>query len=260
MSSVLASGRIGGRPGRALHAFLAGLWLGLLSDSQLIALDQRYYSRDRSYRTVAFNERGLWEWEQQAVDRCFAAGSRIVVPGCGGGREVLALLRQGFDAVGYEPHPALVGHAQRFLAEHGHPGRARPCPRDAFPAGERCAGVLVGWGVYSLIAPRSRRIAFLSGAAAALGDGRPLVLSCFQRSGRGRQLALSAALANVIRTTRRRPRLERGDVLAPNRVHVFEAAELACELAQAGFELEDLAGLAQSAPGIRYARAIGRVA
>jgi hypothetical protein len=260
MSSVLASGRIGGAPGRAAHALLSGLWLGLLSEHQLTELDERYYEIDTTYRSAAWNERGLWGWEQQAVARCFAPGSRIVVPGCGGGREVLALLEQGFDAVGYEPHVALQSYAAGFLAGRGHPGRAMPCPRDRFPAGERCAGVLVGWGAYSLIAPRSRRVAFLTEAAAALERPGGLILSCFERSGRGWGLKLAAGLASALRRIRRLPPVERGDALAPNRVHVFERSELASELLDAGFSPESLSAVAPAAPGVRYTRAICRLA
>lgn len=258
MRSVLASGRIGGRPGRVVHGTLSGIWLGMLSDRQLRALDERYYSLAAVYRTAEWNERGLWPWEQEAVRRSFTAGSRIVVPGCGGGREVLALLRCGFDAVGYEPHPALAAYAQRLLEERGHPGKAFACGRERFPAAGRCDGVLFGWGAYSLIAPRRRRIAFLAAAAAALAHGGAVVLSAFERPLPGREFRLTAAIANRLRGVRRAPGVELGDSLAPNRVHLFTGEELAGEIAAAGLRLDGVAPAAVEDAGIGYLRAIGR--
>jgi hypothetical protein len=258
MASVLACGRLPDRLGRAARAGLGGLWLGLLDEPQLRALDERYYARDPLYLSTGWNERGLTPWEREAAETSFAPGSRVVVLACGGGREVLALLNAGFDAVGYESHPDLLAFAKRFLAERGHSGRARFVPRDAFPADEACTGVLVGWGAYSLIAPRQRRVALLHDAARATVAGGAVILSFFERPGRGRELRMTAGLASWVRRQRGRGPIELGDALAPNRVHVFTRSELDRELAEAGLMLESYRQVAMGDETTAYVCAIAR--
>ena len=94
----------------------------------------------------------MHSWEAAAVEANFAPGSRVVVTSAGAGREVIALLQQGFDAVGYEPNRTLVATGSGLLAELEHGERLRTCDRDAFPdAAAPCDGIVVGWGGYSLI-------------------------------------------------------------------------------------------------------------
>jgi hypothetical protein len=257
MRSVLAAGRLPGTAARAARAVLGGVWLGLLSESRLRALDEEYYRRDGTYRTAAWNERGLWEWEHKAVVGGFTPGARVIVPACGGGREVLALLRAGFDAVGYESHPQLREFAAALLTQRGFPGRILPMARDRFPPAARGEGVLVGWGAYSLIAPQARRVEFLQAAAAAAGAGA-VVLSGFAGAARGRELRLVASVAGGLRRLRRRPAVELGDTLAPNRVHVFTASELTLEIARAGLQTVRLEVVARAGDGVDYACAVAR--
>lgn len=256
---MLASGRVRGTGGRALRATLSGLGLGLLSEAQLRALDEHYYDTDPQYRTAAWNERGLMPWEREGVKQNFAGRSRIVVPACGGGREVLALAAEGFDPIGYEPHRSLQGYADGFLAEHGHPGRARSAPRDEFPSDSGpCDGVLVGWGAYSLISPRAARVRFLRDAARATETGGPVMVSLFAGAAYGRALRLTARLATVLRRARGAAPTELGDTLAPNRVHVFTQRELMAELREAGLSPDSYRVVAPATDGVDYACAIGR--
>jgi hypothetical protein len=259
MRVVLASARLGGRTGRAARAAVSGTCLGLLSEDQLRGLDERYYDVEELYRTPAWNERGLTWWEQEEIERSFAGRSRIVVAACGGGREVLALLAGGYDAVGYEPHPALRAFAESLLRAHGQAGRALAAERDQFPGHGPCDGVLVGWGAYGLIAPRERRVGFLRDAAAATAPGGPVMLSFFHRSVHGRDLRVTARMAGWLRRRRGGPPVEIGDTLAPSRVHVFTREELEHELLDAGLVLGSYRVLMEADPVTSYACAIGLV-
>jgi SAM-dependent methyltransferase len=247
---------------RALRAVLNAFWLGVLSDDGLRALDEHYYARTDLYRRDDWNERGLFDWEERLVGEHFEGGSKIVVPAAGGGREVLALVEAGFDAVGYEPHPGLAAYGQEFLAIRGHQDRIRQGQRDEFPvldAGSVDA-VLVGWGAYSLIHGRDRRVAFLAGARHALSAGGPLLLSFFERPGSRRELEWTAAAANLIRRLLGRRLLEPGDTLAPNLVHIFSRDQLESELTAAGFELVAYELVQTIEDGTRYASAVARAA
>jgi SAM-dependent methyltransferase len=225
---------------RATRGALAGLWLGVLSDAGLRALDERYYDAEAVYRTADWNERGLFDWERALVDEHLAGGERVLVPGCGGGREVLALLEDGFDAIGYEPHPGLAAYAGELLAARGHPDRVHESPRSRLaPGAHRCDCVMVGWVAYSLVPGRAARVRFLAEARECLLPGGSVILSFFAAAQHGRQLRATLAIANALRAARGRARLELGDTLAPNLVHVFTREELAEEVSAAGLALAE---------------------
>jgi hypothetical protein len=258
--AALASGRLPRGLERAARGALAGLWLGVLSDDELRALDEAYYDSEDVYRTADWNERGLFEWERRLVDEHFDRGGRVVVLGCGGGREVLALVEAGFDAVGYEPHPALAAYANDLLAANGHPGRVHDAPRGELPPAAPAAdGLIVGWGAYSLVRGRAARVRVLAGARERLRAGAPILLSCFEASRHGRELRAVRGIANALRRPRGREPVELGDTLAPNLVHVFTATELAGEVAAAGLELADHRRVAEADPSVSYAAVVARV-
>jgi len=234
----------------ALNACFDGFWLGLLDREALERLDEHFYSdghdelagRVFSYRDDEHNRSGLHPWEQAALERHLPPGGRVIVTGAGGGREVLALLERGFDAVGYEPNPTLVAAGAELLRELGHAGRLRGSGRDAFPdGGERADAVLVGWGSYMLIAGSERRVAFLRAARAALPGGAPLLCSFFVRPPDARYFRILARTANAVRRLRNRERVEVGDTLAENFVHRFTREEVERELALGGFRMVEFA-------------------
>lgn len=257
MRSVLATGAGHGRARRVLHAAISGLWLGVLSEQQLTALDEHYYETDPTYRTDGWNARGLWDWERETVTSAVPPGGRVVVAACGGGREVLGLLRAGYDAVGFESHPVLSAFGQAFLAERGHPGRVRQAERDRFPRIGPADAVLIGWGALSLIAPRERRTAFLRDAAGCAPDG-PVIMSVFTRSRIDRSLRLTAGLADPLRRLRRSNGVEVGDTLAPNRVHVFTREDVERELDEAGLVITAWSVVGAANEVTEYACAVAR--
>jgi SAM-dependent methyltransferase len=234
---------------QAWRATVNGLRLGRLDDDALRALDERYYATTDLYVTDEWNERGLMDWEQSAVAELFAPGARLLVVGCGGGREVLALLRAGYDATGAESHPDLSAYAADLLARHGYAGRIEPVGRDEVPAGPACDGLIVGWGAYSLIHGRGARTTFLTAARGRVRAGGSVLVSCFGHDAPGRELALTARLANGLRRVRGRAAVEVGDTLVPNRARIFTREELADEARAGGLELTywQLLGIADGA-------------
>jgi len=242
--------RLRARLERALADVPDGVWLGLFDREKLAVLDAQFYAQATEpveggragYDAAEWNRQGLWEWEAAAVDAHFPPGGRVVVTGAGGGREVLGLLGLGFDAVGYEPNADLVAAGRRVLAQDGHGDRLRPMERDAWPADAgACDGVVVGWGSYTLIPGRANRVAFLRRLRGALEPGAPVLVSFFVRGNEATSRRI-AQVANVVRRLRRAEPVEVGDGLVPNFVHGFVEAELAAELAEAGFGLVHYAG------------------
>ncbi len=230
------------------NAVFDGFWLGMLDRDSLAHFDELHYEtrRERAgdgaayrYDDDQWNLRGLFDWERAAIEKHLPSSGRVVVTGAGGGREVLALLERGYDAVGYEPHPQLVRAGAALLERRGHGQRLFVSGRDEFPAEvEACDAIIVGWGSYALIPGRRRRIEFLRGAHACLPAGGPMLVSFFAREGGERLLTTVSRTANLVRRVRRSEPTEVGDALSPNFVHLFTDEQLRSELEAAGFVVE----------------------
>lgn len=220
-----------------------GLWLGALSPDTVHRLDELYFGREEMYADARHNESGLFWWEQDAVDRLFPDGGRVVVTAAGGGREVLALRRQGYDAVGYECNEELRAAGAALLERAGEPPCVLGSPRDEFPevTGSFDAGI-VGWGGYMHIQGSAARVAFLRGFRAALHDGAPVLVSFAIRSGDGPYHRAVARVGARLRRMRGLPSVELGDGLIPHYVHWFTRAEFGREAERAGFELAEWSG------------------
>lgn len=220
----------------AADVAFTGFWLGVLSRRALHAVDEAVYRRGTAYRGEAHNRRGLFAWERTALETHFPPSGRIGIIGAGGGREVLALSAQGYEAVGYECNAALVAAAQTLLGD-GSRGSVTLLPRDQAPCGELFDGVVVGWSAYMLIVGRAARIRFLRAVRGALVPGAPVLLSFFTRSGDGGRLGAVAQVAGGLRRVLGREAVDVGDDLAPNYVHRFSPREVREEFAAAGFVL-----------------------
>lgn len=263
---AVASRRVGGPIRKGLLAALAafdGVWLGVLDRMELDALDEDFYAHEAGedvegrflgYCDEAYLRSGLFDWEEEGLE-AFPATGRLVVTSAGSGREVLALVKKGYDAIGFEPNAALVSAGAAHLGKLGFcSARLRLAERNFFPAeAGSCDGVLVGWAGYMHIVGRSRRIDYLRLARASLAAGAPLLLS-FKLRTDSRYFRLSAGIANAIRRLRRSPQVELGDVMMPTYLHLFTLGEISSELAAAGFEVERLEAVPY---GYAVARATG---
>jgi hypothetical protein len=254
LRSYLAGDRLVERVVDTLRGVWDGWWLGLLDDEQLALLDGAYYDGEAVYRTEAHNRRGLFDWEEHVVSEHFAPGSRVVVTGAGGGREVLALLSRGYDAQGFEPNQALAAFGSALTSADGHGERVTLSTRSGWPEGVAPSdAVMLGWGSYMLVPSRSARIDLLRAASAATGGRGPVVLSYFTLPKERRQFHVAARVATVLRRLRRREPPLLGDALVPNFAHHFTRRQVAEEVAAAGLALTE-SGLS----GGGYGWAVGR--
>jgi hypothetical protein len=220
-----------------MQSCFAGFWLGILRRDTFHAIDQLFYDQSAKYSQDAYNRQGLWKWEQEIISRYFAGCRRLLVGGAGGGREVLALSKLGYEVDGFECHPGLAQFANDLLQREGFGARVHRAERDQCPQlGEEYDGLVVGWGAYMLIAGRQRRIAFLKAMRAQAREGAPILVSFYDRAGSESRFKLIAAIGNVLRWLLRREPLDVGDDLAPNYVHYFTREQIAAELHEVGFD------------------------
>jgi hypothetical protein len=231
-------------------AAFKGVWLGLLSRDSLAVLDEWFYSgangepatRYEDYQAEAYNLSGLHDWETHAIQDHFPEQGRVLVFAAGGGRELVALHRLGYDLDGVECHPGLNEAANALLTRHDIPAAVHLGPRDGLPDEiaanrGRYDGVVLGWAVYTLIRGRSARIALLRQMAACLSrDGR-LLLSFYPRTGDPLHFRVIARVGRVVSALTRGERVELGDDLVDCYYHRFSELEVRSEVAEAGLEL-----------------------
>jgi len=227
---------------RLATAIHEGLWLGGLSADELNAVTAAHYGQSQESTSPEGNLRGFFDWERNAVERYFRAGSHVLVAGAGGGREVLALRRAGYSAEGFECNPALVD-ASHAIFDQLHEARGVfLCPPDQVPPGSSSySAVIIGWTAYSHIPSRQRRVAFLRALRKRTFPDSPVLLSFFARPGSSPYDVLAFRVANSIRSLvggRKEP-VELGDHLNWSYSHWFTREEIESELRDAGIRLVD---------------------
>jgi SAM-dependent methyltransferase len=185
---------------------------------------------------------GGWMPFERAAGEWVARGERVVVVGCGTGRDMLPLIQRGCTVIGIEPAASAVHTARQVfplasvrLIIGYIEDVAVPAPQDVY---------WFSWYVYSYIPVSARRIQTLARLRQTLAPGGRVVLSYMQGSGGVRGVWLGRLVA---RFTRNDWLLEPGDVPVPigNHVgvmHYFSPGEIEREARAAGFEVTLLPG------------------
>jgi hypothetical protein len=242
---------------KLLTALHEGCWLGWLRADDLNAVTKELYRTSQWYKSTEHNLSGLFDWETAALACHFRPESRILVAGAGAGREVLALRRAGFQAEGFECSPTLLQASQTIFQQLGELDSVTPCAADLVPAGPAIYdGIIVGWGAYTHIPTKQRRIAFLRALRDRALPHSPVLLSFFTREQDSRYEKAVYQTARIWRFVlcHRKETLDRGDRITLGQfVHFFTRDEVEAELRAAGF---DLAHFSQE----NYCHAVGKAA
>lgn len=227
-----------GRLGTGLQAIHDGFWLGVLSYEQHLRLTEQLYSGRTQWSDDARNRAGLAPVEELPVRRYIPAGAHVLVAGAGGGREVLALSRMGYDVSGFDCNRALVAYGNRFLEREGCDVQMTVAPANHFPPpAEGVSAVVVGWGVYIHIPTREQRLAFLTEARDRLSPSGVMVLGFCARDPDSTFYRAIATIANTIRGVTGRERVPIGVKLEPTLEIHATPEEIAKEVTEAGFEV-----------------------
>ena len=224
---------------RFANAIHEGFWLGCLNADELNAVTAEHFDQSEYYESTEHNLSGFFGWEKSVLDRFFRRGSRILVAGAGGGREVLALRKAGFDAEGFECNLPLVRASEQIFDRLGESKYVTLCEPDSVPQGPRIYdGLVVGWTVYTHIPTKARRVAFLQALSQRALSNSPLLISFFARHSSSSDDVLVYRTARLCRflLRRRKEPLEVGDRISYARfVRWFTSDEVEAELRTAGF-------------------------
>ena len=221
-----------------LDAISAGFWLGVMGEKSLEYSDELYYNRTKYYTEDKYNESGLFEWEKVMISKHFTKVRSILLIAAGGGREVIALSKMGFEIDSYECNPSLIEFGNDLLEKNKINSRIRYLSRNSVPGEVRkYDAVIIGWGAYSLISGSKKRISFLSSLYPFLQEGSVLMVSFIYLGKRTTKEKIIKNVSDFLRFFRGINRREIGDRLVPNFIHYFTEEEVRSELIRSEFRV-----------------------
>ncbi|RMF96756.1 MAG: class I SAM-dependent methyltransferase [Candidatus Schekmanbacteria bacterium] len=223
---------------QAIQLPFEAFWLGISNKEFLHDIDKYYYDINPTYHSAEYNNQGFFEWEEKAVREHFSECRTILVAGAGAGREMLALIEEGFEVCGFDCNESLVNLAHKNIEEKGYSAKVFLSDRDdTADIDEIFDGIIVGWAVYMHIPERESRVEFLKKIRRNIKTDGPLLLSFFVRKGNPKNFQLLTSMANIIRKLLGKKKIDVGDRLAPNFIHYFTKDEIEKELSCARFSL-----------------------
>jgi SAM-dependent methyltransferase len=208
-----------------------------MSISDLRAADAHYWA-DFAANPPPEPAGGWYDWER-GVAGLAAPGVRVLLVGCGSGRDLVQLLRAGCIVTALEPSAAALTLARSRLSAAG----LRATLRQEYFEESGIDGpfdlMWLSWHVYSYIPWSRRRVAAMRRARGQLAPGARVVLSAIRRPPQSRVTQLSSKIFPCVRADWR---LEPGDVLTRpdghyHYEHRFGAGALERELEAAGLRI-----------------------
>jgi SAM-dependent methyltransferase len=186
-------------------------------------------------------DRGLFSWEELLVNRFVKPHDRILVVGCGTGRDLVALSARGHDVTGVEPAPAAVALAREGCASRGVAAAIVHGYFEDVVLTTRFDVIVLSYLCYGYIPESVRRVDVLRKARGLLTPGGRILLSYAGHRERRRSKRF-AVIEQGARLRRSDWRPEEGDVIHPIFVghprfhyeHIFVPGELEAEAAAAG--------------------------
>jgi SAM-dependent methyltransferase len=186
---------------------------------------------------------GLFEWEKEFYGRFLRPADRVLLVGCGSGRDLVPLLEQGHRVEGLEPVAVCADMARARVARHGLTAAIHTADiTTTHPAGLFDV-VIFSWCCYSYLPLRVRRLAVLRSVRDHLAPGGRILISYIRAHPAPRRLPWRLArLASQLSRADWRP--EYGDVFVARHdtggihfEHRFQPAEIEAEARGAGLSV-----------------------
>jgi SAM-dependent methyltransferase len=214
---------------------------GLLRRDELQSASVDQY---RAFNVSAFDvDSGLSPAEQVFYSRFLRHKDRILLAGCGTGRDLIALQQLGHDVTGLEPIPEVVELARQHLARRGLSALVQTGLIQNAELGGRYNAIVFSNGCYSLLQGSAVRIATLSRVAEHLTPAGRIIVSyhpASRQSHLGRWLTKTTAWLSGSDWVAEAGDTFARDLYVPGLIryhHAFEPAEFARECEAAGLTL-----------------------
>jgi 2-polyprenyl-3-methyl-5-hydroxy-6-metoxy-1,4-benzoquinol methylase len=212
--------------------------LGRCNTAELERRTIAYYEQGTPFDEAHYLAQGLQGWEVDAICKHFPSKGRILLAAAGGGRESRALEAMGYEVASFDPSDRLVNRFRELTNDGRKIVRSTPTAVPRFK--EEFDAAIVGWGGYTHIPERTRRVVFLRALTAQMKQNAPLLLSFFLRHESPWRSKTCATAANLIRRVRRlEPVVEPGDTMTDKFEHHFLREEVVAELTAGGLKLAE---------------------
>lgn len=184
------------------------------------------------------------DWESDFYRRFLRAGDRVLLAGCGSGRDLIALLQHGCRADGLDPVPGCISAAADRLAKRGLTARLRTGWIEDVALDDVYDAIVFSWDCYGLIPHAATRIAVLRAVRDHVAPGGRVLLSYVAAGRPPRPLLIrTARLMSWLSRSDWRP--EMGDVVVPTDAapdgahyeHHFRPEEVEREVAAGGYRV-----------------------
>lgn len=235
------------------------LWIaaGLLQRADLQAASQARWHRFGT--SIDEIDSGLDVAERRVYAQLLDASDRVLLVGCGTGRDVLALHQLGYNVTGLEQVPQLVTVARSHMTRRSIAATIQVGSIESTSLMGPFDIVLFSLGVYSCLPRSQSRISTLERMKGMLSDRGRVVISYYEQARPPRWGLRLARLGGRLARTDWRP--EEGDVFSRDYLtahvlryeHVFRPEDVARECDAAGLRVTEEGPMN---PGLRYALAI----
>ncbi len=189
-----------------LNSYFEALCLGLLSKNQHEKIIKISYNQLQKYSVTNFNLSGFKNWEQFILDKYVPSSSTITIIAAGGGREALALAKDGHKIMAYEQDLKMMKFARSFFKNQNTDIIFNHLPINTIPI-NKCDIFWFGWGVYSHIIDRKSRVSQLTEASKTLNTNGKIIISFWAES---RTEARTLLIKNIANKVSKR-KIERGE-------------------------------------------------
>jgi SAM-dependent methyltransferase len=187
---------------------------------------------------------GLFLWEEQLFHRFVHPGDRVLVIGCGTGRDLVALGARGHPVTGVEPAAPAAALARAAVVRRGVVAEVVQGYFEDVALSDVFDTIVFSYFCYGYIPESRRRIDVLRKAKARLAPGGTILIS-YVGNLRRRPSRLLALMQRGTRVLRSDWHPEPGDIVQPmlageprfHYEHIFTPGEVDAETAAAGLRL-----------------------
>ena len=150
----------------------------------------------------AVDDAALFAWEETLYSRFIERADRILLIGCGTGRDLITLLGRGYRVEGLDLVAESVARARQRLADRKLDALVRVGDIETIELPEHYDVFVFSWYCYAYIPESARRVRVLEKLAARLAPGGRILLSYVpaRQPGPSRALRVARAVAQLTRT------------------------------------------------------------